>query len=283
MVQPSEVPDQVRAAAHEGDWAERVGRAGLIARGVLYVALGIVAFRVAWGDHSEAADKGGALELLQQQPLGDAVLLVVVVGLACYALWCLIEAVLEHDDAGSSDGTDGAKVWAKRAGYVGRAIAYAIVCVTAIGVLRHESTGSGSGTERSLTAAILGWGPAGQLVIGAVGLAFLVAGGWNAYRAVTTKFEDDLVVDAGPATRRTVTVVGIAGLLGRAVAFVAIGWFVVDAALSADPNQPLGLDESLAELAAGPLGPIGLSLVAVGLALYGLFSLAQARWKDLGT
>lgn len=282
MVQPGDVTDQVRASASEGDWAERIGRAGLVARGVLYGALGIVAFRVAWGDRSEAADKGGALALLQQQPFGDAILLVIVLGLACYALWCLIEAVLEQGDAGSTTDGDGAKVWAKRVGYVGRAVAYAIACVTAIGLLRREGS-SGAGTERSMTAAILSWGAVGKLVIGAVGLGFLAAGVWNAYRAVTTKFEKHLVVDAGPAAKRGVTVIGIIGLLGRAIAFVAIGWFVVDAAVSSDPNQPLGLDESLAELAAGPLGPVGLSLVALGLALYGVFSLAEARWKDLGT
>jgi hypothetical protein len=278
MVQPTEVPDRVRDAAREGEWAERMGQGGFVARGVLYAALGVVAFQVAWGNRSETADKGGALQLLERQPLGDALLLVVVAGLACYALWCLLEAVIERPDG--RDGASAAKAWAKRAGYVGRAVAYAIACVTAVGVLRHESSGSGSGTERSLTATILGWGVAGQVLIGAVGLAFLAAGIWNAYRAVTTKFEDDLIVDSGPAARRAVTVAGVAGLLGRGVAFAAIGWFVVDAARSSDPTQPLGLDESLAELASGSWGPVAISLVAVGLILFGVFSLAQARWKD---
>lgn len=280
-MQHAGVSDQVRHAAREGDWAERIGRSGLVARGVLYAALGIVAFQVAWGDRSESADKGGALQLLERQPLGDALLVVVVVGLICYALWCLIEAVLERPAGASADGTDRAKTWAKRLGYVGRAVAYGAVCVTAIGVLRHEPSGSGSGTERSLTATVLGWGPAGQLLIAAVGIAFLAAGGWNAYRGVTTRFEDDLVVDSGPSARRTVTVAGVAGLLGRGVAFAAIGWFVVDAARSSDPNQPLGLDESLATLASGSWGPLAISLVAIGLVLFGVFSLAEARWKDL--
>jgi hypothetical protein len=284
MTQSTPVPDQVRRAAHEGDWAERLGRAGLVARGVLYAALGVVAFQVAWGDRSESADKGGALQLLAEQPFGDALLAVIVLGLASYAAWCLLEAVLEQPDGGSgADGTDEAKSWAKRIGYVGRAIGYGVACVTAIGILRHDPSSSGSETERSLTATVLAWGPAGQLLVGAIGAGFVTAGLWNAYRAVTTKFEEHLVVDSGPTARRAVTVSGVAGLLGRAVAFAAIGWFVLDAAIRVDPNQPLGLDESLAELAAGPVGPVGLSLVAIGLLLFGLFSLAEARWKDLGT
>ena len=285
MVEPAEVSERVRTSAHRGDWAERLARAGLVARGVVYALLGVVAFRVAWGDRSDPADKGGALQLLERQPLGDALLALLVLGLACYAAWCLLEAVLEQGDdgGGTGSGADAAKVWAKRAGYVGRAIAYGVVCASAVGVLRHDPSGSGNETERSTTATVLGWGTVGQLLVGAIGLAFVVAGLWNAWRAVTTKFEDDLLVDTGPAARRTVKIVGIAGLLGRGVAFAAIGWFVLDAARSSDPNQPLGLDESLAELAAGPVGPLGLSLVALGLFLFGFYSFAEARWKDLET
>ena len=281
MAQPADITEGVRSSARNGDWAQRTGRVGLIARGIVYVLLGVVAFRVAWGDRSEAADKGGALELLQEQPLGDALLAVVAAGLACYAVWCLVEAVLERGDDAGDDASDAAKVWAKRAGYVGRAIVYGVAFVTAVSVLRHERGAGGS--ERTLTATVLGWGTGGQLLVAAVGIGFIAAGLWNAYRSVTLRFEKHLVVDDGPTARRSVRIVGVAGLLGRAVAFAAIGWFVVDAALAADPSQPIGLDESLATLAAGPAGPIGLSAVAVGLALFGLFSVAEARWKRLPT
>jgi hypothetical protein len=281
MAQPAELTGTIRASARRGDWPHRVGRAGLVARGVVYLLLGVVAFQVAWGNRSESADKGGALQLLQEQPFGDALLVIVAVGLACYTLWCLIEAVLEQGDADDSGATDAAKTWGKRIGYVGRAIAYGAVFLTALSILRHDPSAAGGRGARTATATILGWGGVGQLLIGAVGLGFVVAGVRNAYRAVTTKFEDDLAVDADPSVRRAVTIIGIAGLLGRAVAFAAIGWFVIDAARKADPNQPLGLDESLATLASGPLGPWGISAVALGLFLFGVYSLAEARWKQL--
>lgn len=283
MAQPADITEGVRSSARRGDWAERTGRVGLVARGVVYVLVGVVAFRVAWGDRSEAADKGGALELLRQQTLGDAMLAAVAIGLACYALWCLVEAVLEQDDGAGADASDTAKSWAKRAGYVGRAIAYGIAFVTTVSMLRQEAGAGGGGSERTITTTILGWGTVGQLLVAAVGIGFIAAGLWNAYRAVTRSFEKHLAVDAGPSTRRAVRAVGVAGLLGRAAAFAAIGWFVVDVARSADATQPIGLDESLATLATGPLGPVGLSVVAIGLALFGLFSFAEARWKRLFT
>ena len=283
MTQPAEISDHVRSSARHGDWAERIGRAGLVARGAVYVLLGIVAFQVAWGDRSETADKGGALTLLAEQPFGDLLLLLVAIGLACYALWCVIEAFLEQGDAGDDSAGDTAKLWAKRAGYVGRAVVYGFALATAISLLRHEGGSGGSGDERAVTATVLGWGTGGQLLVGAVGIGFIAAAVWNAYRAVTTTFEDDLVVDDGPTVRRTVRIIGIAGLLGKAVAFTSIGWFVIDAARSTDPNQPLGLDESLATLATDSFGPLLISAVALGLFLFGIYSVAEARWKQLDT
>lgn len=283
MTHPAEISDHVRTSARQGDWAERIGRAGLVARGVVYVLLGIVAFQVGWGDRSETADKGGALTLLAEQPFGDLLLLLVAIGLACYVAWCLIEAVLEQGDGGDDSASDVAKIWATRAGYVGRAIVYGIALATAVSLLRHEGGSGGSESERTLTATVLGWGAAGQLLVAAVGIGFIAAAVWNAYRAVTTKFEDDLVVDDGPAARRGVRIIGVAGLLGKAVAFASIGWFVIDAARSSDPNQPLGLDESLATLAGTAFGPLLISAVALGLFLFGVYSVAEARWKQLST
>jgi hypothetical protein len=271
--------DQARATAATSDWTERAGRLGLVARGVVYVLLGIIAFRIATGGAAasgETADKGGALQLLAEQPLGGLLLALLALGLASYAAWRLVEAFVyrsakEH------------KEWAKRAGYLGRAIAYGGAAFAAVSVLRHRSGGgAGAASEHTWTSVILGWGTIGQLMIGAVGLGFLAAGAWNAYRAVTRKFEEKLVErEMSHREEQAVVVIGTAGLLGRAVAFAAIGWFVAKAAVEADPNKPLGLDESLRQLAQGSFGPLVLGLVALGLFLFGLYSMAEARWRDV--
>ena len=53
------------------------------------------------------------------------------------------------------------------------------------------------------------------------------------------------------------------------------------AALEADPEESSGLDGALKTLAAQPLGTALLLAVAAGLALYGLYSFARARYADL--
>ena len=99
--------------AGQSQWVERLGRAGLVAQGVLYGVIGILAAKVALGAREESPDKQGALREIAQQPFGKALLAVLAVGFAAYALWRLAQAVLDRDNEG-----EGAKGLAKRVGYL---------------------------------------------------------------------------------------------------------------------------------------------------------------------
>jgi hypothetical protein len=70
-------------------------------------------------------------------------------------------------------------------------------------------------------------------------------------------------------TRKVVEGLGVAGYLTRGVVFCIAGAFGVDAAVSFDPQKAQGLDGSLRETAATPLGPWLLVAVALGLVIFG--------------
>lgn len=53
------------------------------------------------------------------------------------------------------------------------------------------------------------------------------------------------------------------------------------AAVQANPDQPTGLDAALKTLRDQPLGSALLLLVALGLAAYGLYSFARARYAKM--
>ena len=261
-----------RAARSDG--AVWVGRAGLAGRAVLYLTIGVLALRIATGGSSKSADKQGALMSIVEQPGGRVLLVLTSVGLVAYALWCLTKAFLVHED-------EAAKAWGKRAGYLGRAVIYGSACTTAVSILRAEPQGDGSARQHGWTATVMGW-PGGRLLVGLAGVALLVAAGWNVYRAVTRKFEDHLdTAQMSERTRSTVRAAAYGGLIGRAVAFVAVGWFVVKAAIDFSASEPLGLDESLRALQAESYGPLVIAVVGIGLALFGLFSFAEARYREL--
>ena len=53
--------------AGKSPWVERLGRAGLVAKGVLYAVVGILAVQVALGGREESPDKSGALRTIAER------------------------------------------------------------------------------------------------------------------------------------------------------------------------------------------------------------------------
>ena len=252
-----------------------LARAGLAARGLLYVVVGLLAGRIAMGDREEKADKQGALELVARQPLGKVLLLAVAIGLAGYAVWRLAQAVAGGADDGESEG----KAWAKRVGYLARGGFYAFLSVTAVRVVLGAESGSGSEEERDATARVLDW-PLGAVLVAAAGVAFLGASAWQGWRAAKGKYHKDLEEGRMEENeRRTAIVAAVAGLLTRMVMFGLIGLFLLKASWEHRANAGVGLDGALHRIVRAPAGPWILGVLAVGLLAFGLFSLFQARYR----
>ena len=258
----------------DSEWAVRLGRLGLAARGVLYLTVAVLAFRIAMGEAGATADKQGALVTLVQQPFGRWILILTAIGLVAYAVWCVLKAFLVHED---SD----AKAWVKRLGCLGRAAIYGSAFVAAVSVLQAKPQTNTGQKGQGWSATVLGW-PGGRYLVALAGLALIGAAGWNAYRALSRKFEEHLRRDEmSDRTFRIVGAIGMGGLLGRMIAFLAVGWFLVKAAVEFKPSEPVGLDQSLRTLQSMSYGPWIIVLAAIGLGLFGLYSFAEARWRDL--
>jgi hypothetical protein len=74
-------------------WAIQVGRVGLTARGVVFGIMGIFLLLAAiHANPNEARGLSGALQALEQQPLGALVLGMVAFGLAAYGIYMLVLA-----------------------------------------------------------------------------------------------------------------------------------------------------------------------------------------------
>jgi hypothetical protein len=89
------------------------------------------------------------------------------------------------------------------------------------------------------------------------------------------------VSSASPGARRIVETLGIVGIVGmtaRGAIFALIGYFIVQAAVTFDPQHAKGIDGVLKSLAAEPFGPLLLAVTAGGLAAFGVFSLIEVRY-----
>ncbi|MFD9002485.1 DUF1206 domain-containing protein [Streptomyces sp. NPDC059582] len=259
----------------KGSATEGAARAGLCARGVIYLLVGVLALQIALGDGQRQADRGGALAELADKPFGAVLLWILGIGVVGMALWRLPEAVF------GSVGPDGRKA-RKRLLAVVRCVFYATVAYSVI-AFAAGSGGDGSGSSdkqsKDVTARVLEL-PGGQWIVAVAGAGIVVAGVWIGARAVMRSYRDKLNLGEMPRwARRTVDVTGVGGGAARGLVFAAAGAFAIRAAIDYDPDRAKGLDDTLRSFAGTPLGPALLGCVAAGLALFGVFSFVLARWR----
>lgn len=253
---------------------EKTGRAGFAARGVLYGIVGIVAIAVALGEEQSPADQQGALASLADGTGGKILLIVLAAGLGGYAIFRLWEVV-----AGPTD-ERGDKAKLERVASVFRVLIYGGLCFSAIKILT-ESGSQSSSSESSSTSTVFEL-PAGQVLVIAGGAVLIGVGLYQLYTGISGNFREDLkLAQMNEHEQRTATAAGTAGYFARAVVFALTGAFLLKAGIEHDPDEAVGLDGALLEIAQQSYGTILLGLTALGLFVFGFYSLIEARYRKL--
>ncbi|KAA1395631.1 DUF1206 domain-containing protein [Aeromicrobium ginsengisoli] len=247
-------------------------RVGLVAFGIVHLLIAWIALQVAWGDGGDASSKG-ALHTVAQQPFGEAILWVCAFGLWALAVWQVMTALWGHQAV-----FDDKHRTIKRLSALGRAIVYTAVGLTAA----RTASGSGGKSEdakgEGLTADLLSE-PAGRVFVASIGLGILAVAAAHVRRGLSGNFTHDLEGEAtSGSSRSAVMAVGRTGYVGKGAAIGIVGVLFGWAALSYDAEKAGGLDDALKTVRDQPFGPYLLSLVAIGLAAFGLFCFAWARY-----
>ena len=258
----------VRPAASSSGAA--VARVGLVARGVIYLLIGWVAITLAAGRSHQEADQRGALQTLAGQPAGSAMLWALAVGFAAYALWRFSEAIRGVHGEGKKAGP---RVTSAFRGFV-----YTFFAVTTVSVL-HGSRSSQATSQQDATARIMQHS-GGRWAIGILGAGVLIVGLGLAIGGLRRSFAKKLnTAQMSERTRRTVLTLGTIGTTARGLVFALAGGLVIEAARTFDPAKARGLDEALRTLRDRPYGSALLGLTALGLIVFGLYGLCEARWR----
>ena len=271
------VPDLPGVAARtRHDWISVFGRIGLVAKGVSYALVGLLALEVALGQGGRATSRQGALATIAGHSWGKVLLVTLAIGFAAYALWRLAETIWPSGDDGFLKRT------AKRIGTLARAAIYAGLTYSALKI----AFGSGGGKSQNAkahqaTAQVLSWDN-GKWIVVVAGGALVAAGLYNAYRGLTRKFTKHWDTARMSATaRRWCERIGLVGLVARAIVFGLIGAFMIKAAVEYDPREAIGLDGALQKLANQAYGSWLLGLTAAGLVAYALFCFIEARYREV--
>ena len=257
--------------ASDSPAARALARAGLVARGVLYILIGWIAVLVALGQTSHEADQQGALQLLAGQPYGLVSLWLLGIGFAGYALWRLSEAAFGVTGEGNGAGP--------RLKSLVRALIYAFFAYLTFKIIAGTGGGSQTKKQQDLTATVMHH-PGGQWLVGLVGLVIVIAGLVLVFEGIRRKFMKYLQLSQmSPRTRRTIERLGMIGTAARGAVFALAGVLVIEAAVTYKPAKAGGIDKALLTLRNQPFGEGLLILAALGLIIFGVYGLCEARWR----
>ena len=246
------------------DW---IAKTGFAARGIVYILFGWIALS-ARGKTDEG--QKAVFDKVQDMPLGDVLLTVLALGLLAYGVFRLTSGLLDIEGKGEEP-----KGLAGRAAQVGSGLFYLLLAYTASQFLgggkpSGNATGSGSSQEAAKTLLDLDLGDVGLWL---VALGFLAAAGLQVRKAFTGSHMKQCAPDT-PAFAKTF---GQIGLITRGLVFAVIAYSFIKVAQTNDPGQAKAGGAAIASLLGS--SPMLYKLVAVGLIVFGVFSLILARYR----
>lgn len=269
----SALPPTSAAAA---PWIQWLARLGYVARGIVYSVIGVLALQATISSVRRPEDSSGALLAILRQPFGRGLLAVVAVGLGAWVLWRLFQALRDPENLGT-----GAVGMARRAGYLISAVLHSGLALEAMRLLAGSGGGGLDGDAEAdhWTATVMSQ-PAGRWLVAGVGGGVILFGLFELYRAYSAKFRRKLDLARLSADgQQRVVLMGRVGIAARGIVFGIIGWFLLQAALQHQPSEARSFQTALETLQQQGYGQYLLAAVGIGLLCFGLFELAEARYR----
>lgn len=251
-----------------------IARAGYCAKSVVYSLLGcMIVYAALYAGSVENISKKDIFEKIDSSMFGSIILFLVLVGLACYVIWRLVQFLLNPEDLDKHKPME----LTTRIFYCISALLYVSVAYTAFNVLYNSTEQSQS--SQTLVAQLLQH-PFGVYLIAGVGAIIIVFAGIQLKHAIKqdfiAKFDRTQLSDK---QRRAIYLSGRIGFTGRAIVYVIIGGFITIAAIEHDPSQAGGLSDALMIILNKPFGPYLLAAVGICMFAFGVFCGFEGRYR----
>jgi hypothetical protein len=243
---------------------EPLARIGYASKAFIYAIVGYLALAAATSRGGRVTDTSGALRVVLSHSYGQVLLVFLGVGLCGYAVWRFLDAFTDPDRRGVTF-----KGLVVRIGNACRGAIYGALGLEAFRLARGLQGSSSQETELWV-ARIMDW-PLGVWIIGIAGV--IVASYGVSEIVDSFKQDRDELIDITcmpRAWRSPAEGFSRFGVGARGVIIVALGVFLVRAALQHDPSEAAGTRESVIELANAMSGRwilLGLALGFLGYAV----------------
>ncbi|MBO6603514.1 MAG: DUF1206 domain-containing protein [Roseicyclus sp.] len=248
-------------------WALPIMRAGYAGRGIVYIVVaGLSLWAIFRGGDAEGT--GSAFSTLSASPFGWVLLALIVLGMAAYAIWRILDAAMDLEDYGTD-----AKGLIARAGMVVTGLVHSAIGVLAVSLIIGASR-SGGGIEQAV-AAVLRM-PGGRWIIAFAAICTLGAALYYLQKALRRTYRDKL--RASHFTRNWDWAMQ-AGVASQGVVVGVIGGFLAMAALRADSTHAGGMGQAFDWLGQQPFGQALVILLCLGLLGFAFFCFVNAGYR----
>jgi hypothetical protein len=250
-----------------------LARVGYATRGIIYGSVGALAAMGAVGAGRGVRGSEGAFEVVVQQPLGKIILVAAAVGFFGFAVSYLILALTTRRGRESQTAN-----LAIRAGYLIPAAIYLGLVISALRILIHGEHGNAT---RQSSEWIMSH-PLGRWILACIGLGTIGFGVFELWRGIFARLEKRWKLrQIDKWMQALLIIIGRVGIFARGFVFTIIGGFFLVAAWNKNARETSTLGGALRFVEHQRYGPWLTAIVAGGLMAYGLFELAESRYRRM--
>lgn len=255
-----------------------IARAGLTAKGVVYVLLGALSFMAAFGINgksSQNTSKSGVFDFIHDQPGGILLLWIIIAGLFCYVVWRMIQAFSDSEHKG-----DDTKGLAVRGRYLFSGLVYGSVAYSAIKMAVYHKKDNGDRSQEAAQEMLSQ--PMGQWLVGLAAVILLAVGIYQIYYGLSEKYKKHVNKHVPSAAKSYLLTAGKLGYIARGIVWLLFSYLFLQAALSSNSKEAGDTSKAFGMLSNNDYGPYFLAIIGIGLILYGIFNFIRARYEEFG-
>jgi hypothetical protein len=251
----------------------KIARVGLIAKGIVYVLLGVLGFMAAFeigGQSSDDTNKAGVLGSIKEFPGGVLALALLAAGLFCYSIWRGVQTFTNNN----AD----EKKWSKKLRYFFSGLIYLSFAFTAIQMIFREHAGKED--KNQYWASQLLNHSYGQVLIGLAAIILAAIGIYQIYYGFSEKYRKH-VQELNLHSRGSTLMLrsGKVGYISRGIVWLVIAYLLLRAALHNNSSEAGGTGKAFDFIEHSSFGSYLLAALGIGLIAYGAFNFIRARYE----
>lgn len=243
---------------------------GCMATGIIYLGIGVIALMSFFQLREGGADESSMLMVLNDFIVGKIIIVIILLGTACYIFWRLYETITDPYQYGKN-----LKGLARRSGIALSSVADMLIVYTAVRVLLGVANIQTNGQpleEREMTRTLLENGRAWTVItIGCITIGTALV---QLLYGITKGYKERVNADSFNKVMRMIfNGLGLAGYMSRGIVLGIIGFFFLQAGFLKDPDVVVNTDKAF-DFIGDHIGHIFFILIALGTIGYGLFMFA---------